>query len=288
MKRLRERTWGKRALFFMTLTCCFWGLSYGVFQETLLQATAFLLRMRQTLEASFDLSFLYPERAELLKMRAQNHALHTRLLFLQSVQEKNKRMRALLGYVERYADTFITAAVLQTPALGRRFLIGAGRQQGVEKGQIVTCEGGLVGRISAVSKDVAQVTPVTHPASKIPAYHKDSGRHALLLGTGAATLNVLYKENTSQHPKQGLFLTSTHGDVLPDGLLVAAFDTSSAALLPVVALSQLRRVHIVVRKQNITQKSSCDLEEKKRASNTMSGNLDTGKLAEKTHMPVRE
>jgi rod shape-determining protein MreC len=125
-------------------------------------------------------SGLVDAKEERDRLRAQVQALQQQVVGLQTASEENQRLRELLGYVSgpRLPEDYepITSRVLAQPAnpYDQTILVAAGSADGVTMDSPVVTQDGLVGRVTGVSTNAAQVTLLTDQSIAVSALDSDT------------------------------------------------------------------------------------------------------------------
>jgi len=157
-------------------------------------------------------------------LEAENRTLRKQLVTLAPVVGLYKSLSKKLNLkVPTSGGKFVTALVITAPfnCGDGMFLVSAGSHQGVQKGQVVVCPEGLVGRVDGVSPQTARIMPVTHPAFRVPVQASPSGLQGIVAGNGSPALWLRFQEENFSVPSGEVFLTSALGGTFPPGLVVA-------------------------------------------------------------------
>ena len=171
---------------------------------------------------------------------------------LKRVRHENERLSELLGAIKGLKGDPITTYVLMDPAspFRRTVLVGAGRVEGVEKGQEVISGAGLVGRIVEVFEHSARVLLISDYISRVPVKILETRERAILSGTNKnEDLVLLFTEKGKFIRPQMTVVTSGDGDVFSEGLPVGIVETvgDEVHVRPDVDLSRIDRVSILRR-----------------------------------------
>lgn len=165
-----------------------------------------------------------PER--IARLEAENAALRERLDAARAAEEESRRLRRLLN-VEEPTRTRVAVARIAGGAAGSLVdtaVISAGRVHGVEVGQPVLSDAGVLGRVSAVGERSARVLLVSDGASRVPVRIERTGTPALLAGRGSGRAELIYVEGSETaggvRPGDRL-ITSGEGGLYPPGVPVA-------------------------------------------------------------------
>jgi rod shape-determining protein MreC len=126
-------------------------------------------------------SDLFDAKSENEKLRAQVEALRQELIQEETASRENQRLRALLAYIDgpsfpRGYTGVPTRVVARPPSpYNQEVLIAAGSSAGVRENDPVVTEDGLVGLITNVTSNAAQVTLLTDQSSAVSAVVLESG-----------------------------------------------------------------------------------------------------------------
>ncbi len=159
-----------------------------------------------------------PTRLEWVQ-EAEEVANMERLILL---EKENQRLKELLGLPSVPRGTSLKAPVIaRSPAVWwRQLTLGRGSRHGIRIGYAVVGPGGLMGRITAVTTNTAQVTLITDPTSRIGVLVARTNHHGLLsgLGSGRPVLRFL-TENPRTIPGD-VVVTSAASTLVPGGIPV--------------------------------------------------------------------
>jgi rod shape-determining protein MreC len=142
----------------------------------------------------------------------------------QMLQEENARMRTLLGVEKRFQGAATVAEVLYTgrDPFTQKLFVDKGESAGVQPGQAVIDEVGVVGQVTRVFPYMAEVTLVTEKDHAVPVKVERSGVRSVMYGAGTGRLPELrfLSPNAEIQPGDRL-LTSGIDGTYPAGLAVA-------------------------------------------------------------------
>ena len=138
------------------------------------------------------------------------------------LRQENDTLQELLNMVSDNTVTPITARVLtdsNTP-YSRTVLISAGYHDGVQKGQAVLGQRGLVGRVLFVGAQSSRVLLLSDPNTRIPVKVLETGQMAILRGKNTRYPELILTEG-DQTIQPGMHLvTSGAGGIFAAGLPV--------------------------------------------------------------------
>lgn len=159
---------------------------------------------------------------------------------LENLKEENQRLRMLLEMRNKSASEYIAADVALVEKLDAddRIFINKGKNQGVIKNLPVIYNGYLIGKITKVGDEFAEVMLLTNKNSKISIVI-DGTNMQILRGNGNGTFSIFnYNENISEKTNFNLE-TSGMSDVFPRGLKIGTFEIKE-----VNAFKQMREVRL--------------------------------------------
>ena len=194
-------------------------------------------------------------------LREQLADLQRQLDDLHYDKVQNDRYKELLSMIESsYSFEMVSADVVTVPSDGwdPSFGINAGTASGIEKGDIVLCSGGLVGKVVEIGLNWATVATFLDPQISVGAMILSTGDVGITEGTldlmvrGQCMVRYLNKDSAVNRGDR--IYTSGLGGVYPKGLLLGTVSelkyednglSLSAVLTPSVDFSSLREVFVI-------------------------------------------
>jgi rod shape-determining protein MreC len=158
--------------------------------------------------------------------RRLRHELETsqaRIHRLNAVADENARLRALLGGLRGYQLDVRLVEILDVDLdpYRQRWVLNAGREEGVLPGQVLIDSGGVLGQVIEVGQHRATALLVTDPDHAVPVQVARSGLRAVAYGTGEGNRLVLPNIPQSADLRVGdQLLTSGIGGRFPAGFPV--------------------------------------------------------------------
>ena len=156
-------------------------------------------------------------KAELAEMRQwRDRAL--------ALQDQNERFKSLMGLRTDPPIPMAAARVVSDsrgPFANTR-LADAGTERGIQVGNPVLNERGLVGRVVGVSRGVSRVLLLTDIASRTPVMIDRTNARAILTGDGGPNPKLEYLRGVDPIQQGDRVVTSGDGGVVPRGLPVGA------------------------------------------------------------------
>lgn len=168
--------------------------------------------------------------SSLTSLKAENDALRKRhlavanlLLRQQHLEQENMRLRALLDMRESQSAKGHVAEILfaARDPFSRRVIIDRGSQDGLERGQVVIDDIGVVGQLTRVFPLMSEVTLLTDKDQAIPIQIQRNGLRAVLFGAGAGGLDLRYLAANADVEVGDMLVTSGLDDVYLPGFPVA-------------------------------------------------------------------
>ena len=146
------------------------------------------------------------------------------LLQLQALEAENSHLRQLLGAVQRIETKAIIAEILYFPRdpFNHKATLNKGSQHGIQPGQIVVDDKGVIGQITQTYLWSSELTLITDSGHAVPTQTVRSGLRSIVTGTGKnGELDVRYLSINSDIQLDDLLVTSGIDGVYPPGLPVA-------------------------------------------------------------------
>lgn len=140
------------------------------------------------------------------------------------LQDQNERFKSLLGLRTNPPIPMASARVVadsRGPFANTR-LADAGSDKGIEVGNPVLNERGLVGRVVGVAGGVSRVLLLTDIASRTPVMIDRTNARAILTGDGGPNPKLEYLRGVDPIQQGDRVVTSGDGGVVPRGLPVGA------------------------------------------------------------------
>ncbi len=146
-----------------------------------------------------------------------------KLLRLESIEQENVRLRALLNAAPPDAERVQAATVLRVDLdpLRHRVLIDRGTSDGVTRGQPIIDAGGVVGQTTNAGLMASEVILLSDPTHAMPVRIERNGLRTIAVGTGdASRLALPYLPRNADVQVDDLLVSSGLGGVFPAGLPV--------------------------------------------------------------------
>ena len=143
------------------------------------------------------------------------------------LRDENASLRALLEMGKRYASGAIAADVLYTgrDPFTQKLFVNRGTDAGIQAGNAVIDELGVVGQVTRVFPSMAEVTLITDKDQAVPVRVERNGVRSVVFGTGAGRAPELRFMAPNADIKAGdKLLTSGIDGTYPAGLAVAIID----------------------------------------------------------------
>ena len=189
-----------------------------------------------------------------LELKERNLKLQQLVIHYQSLEEENRRIRALLGIANRLPfDTKLAQVVGINPGNPSRVIVNKGSSDGLSRGQAVVGGSGILGLIADVSNVSSSVMLISDHDSAVAVRVKRTGFRSILGGTGDLDLMLLENVPTSEEILVGDILETTGlGGIYPQGYAVGEVtsflleDTSAYAEVSVRPLYELNIIRDVL------------------------------------------
>lgn len=167
-----------------------------------------------------SLATLHQENDEL---RNKQLAVANLLLRQQYLEDENKRLRALLDMKAHLPANGVIADIQYAARdpFSRRVVINKGMQEGIEAGQAVVDELGVIGQVTRVFPLTAEVTLLTDKNQAIPVEVQRNGLRTILAGAGSNGMELRFLASNAEVQVGDVLITSGLDGVYLRGLPVA-------------------------------------------------------------------
>lgn len=194
---------------------------------------------------------------ENLDLQQKQVALSGELLQLRAIQQENLQLRKLLGAQARLPQKSIMAEILYAgrDPFSRRVTVNRGALQGVQGGEAVIDDIGVIGQVTRVNPINSEVTLITDQDQVVPVQDARNGLRAVVFGNGQdGTLNLPFIPVNADIQKGDVLITSGIDGTYPQGLPVAviasvernpAYPFARITCIPSGGVEQHRQVLIV-------------------------------------------
>jgi rod shape-determining protein MreC len=197
------------------------------------------------------------------QLRARDLVAASDLLTLEALRAENAQLRRLLDARERIPRPATLAEILYRgrDPFSRKVIIDKGSQQGVEAGQAVIDDIGVIGQVTRVHPFLAEVTLITDKEQRTPVEVVRNGLRAVIYGGGdKGTLDLSYTASNADVQADDLLVTSGIDGTYPPGLPVAkvskierdaAYSFAKITCLPAAGTDQNRQVLVLARETGL-------------------------------------
>lgn len=158
------------------------------------------------------------------ELRAEIEANRRRLIEAEAIALENRRLRGIVGLIEREPRVVVTAQLVNSSLTSsRRFAtLFAGSTHGVRVGQPVRSADGLIGRIVETGRITSRVLLITDRANIVPIEISRDGTPGFTTGRGDGTVDIRSLEAGSNPFRRGdVVITSGTGGIYPPNVPVA-------------------------------------------------------------------
>lgn len=139
------------------------------------------------------------------------------------IEQENEELRSLLSMVNKISGKSIATRVIsdKKSAFSHTVIVNVGKVEGVEKGQVVVNDMGLVGRVYDVYENTSRVILLTDHASRIPVKIIGAKVRGIVRGTNSEYLELYFIEDEKASIKAGMVVATTGADgIFPEGIPV--------------------------------------------------------------------
>ena len=146
---------------------------------------------------------------------------------LEVLEAENQFLRNLLETRRQLGSRVQPASILYSARdpFNRRVILDRGSDQGVIEGQPVVDDQGVVGQVTRVAPDYAEVTLLTDRNQSIPAQVVRNGLRTVVFGTGDGRLEMRYMSSNADVQVGDWIVTSGIDGIYPRGLKVGKVES---------------------------------------------------------------
>ena len=164
-------------------------------------------------------------------LKRENDTLKTKetreasdLLTLEALRAENAQLRRLLDARERVLRPSMLAEIVYATRdpFSRKIVLDKGGQQGIQPGQAVIDDVGVIGQVTRVFPLISEVTLITDKEQRVPVEVVRNGLRAVLYGGAeGGMLDMSYMAANADIQAQDMLVTSGIDGTYPAGLPVA-------------------------------------------------------------------
>lgn len=189
-----------------------------------------------------------------LHLRKENIELKLELAKLKNIADlaiithkENERLKAQLHYTKTLPYESITGRIvsISTDLYSKSAIVRVERSQGIENGQIVINNDGVLGRIIEVSEHYSRVLLTTDVGSRIPALSSSSSTQVIVSGNNTEYPHALYVQGDNKIKLGEFLITSGDGQCYPPGLKIAKVSKIIGKEIQVTPSANLRNADLV-------------------------------------------
>jgi rod shape-determining protein MreC len=158
--------------------------------------------------------------AENVKLAADNLVLRLKLLRFESLEQENRRLRAVREASPRAVQRSLVAEIVRVDLdpFRQRVLVNKGTREGVFRGQAAIDAAGIFGQVTRAGPFSAELILISDPESAIPVQVNRTGARSIALGTGrSGLLSLPYLPQNADVIVGDLLVSSGLGGVYPPG-----------------------------------------------------------------------
>lgn len=197
-------------------------------------------------------------------LKRENEELKTKrlqganeMLTLEALRAENAQLRRLLDARERLRVDSTLAEILYQgrDPFSRKVIIDKGGQQGIQAGQAVIDDIGVIGQVTRVHPLLSEVTLITDKEQRTPVQVVRNGLRAVIFGGGdRGTLDLSYMAANADVQADDVLVTSGIDGTYPAGLPVAkvsrierdpAYAFAKISCIPTAGTEKYRQVLVL-------------------------------------------
>ncbi len=160
------------------------------------------------------------------KQKSENISEQNQTFALAQLQQENIELKKLLKFVTQKKLNVITTDIkgIKNNAFRKYGLIGIGSLDGVQEGQIVTNDTGIIGRITTVSSNTAQILLTYDSNFRIPVKTLSGTSEAIITGINEKNkLKIIYANDDHNFVDGDYVITAGNLPNVPTGIFIGQF-----------------------------------------------------------------
>ena len=191
-----------------------------------------------------DLSKIYDDNR---KLRAENNRLQIVSDKARALEIENKLLAKLLNYTPPPNAKFVTARVIaeEGDAFSHSIIACTGRDSGVEKGQVVMSDNGVIGRVDKPGKMYSKIILITDINSKIPVMVERTRVRGILSGDNTTVPKMIFIPLSAKLTVGDRIITSGVAGVFPPGLPIGKISSIEKNSVKIKTFGNLDRLEYV-------------------------------------------
>ncbi len=194
---------------------------------------------------------------EINYLRQQYFLYQQQFSRLQILEEENTHLRRLLNAAKQTEVKSIMAEILYIPRdpFKRKIILNRGASDGIDAGQVVVDDLGVIGQVTQIFPWSAEVTLITDKDHAVPIQVARNGLRSVISGVGKNNeLELRYLSINADIQVNDLLVTSGIGGIYPPGLPVAkvekiehdrSYNFSRITCAPIAGVDRNRHVLIL-------------------------------------------
>jgi len=215
-------------------------------------------------ETAFEvkkLFFYHWTYEDYLRYKKQNEILKAKLIAIRENEQAQNRYERIQNFRNNQNYASIVANVIgRDPSnWNASLIINKGHNEGIEVGQPVVSQLGVVGRIFEVGENTSKVILLSDPTFAVAAVVQRSRENGLLTGTLQGVLHLQYLTDNADVKVGDTIVTSRLSTAFPEGILIGQITDVQASVNshtveclvdPAVDLSELEEVIVIKNERN--------------------------------------
>lgn len=204
---------------------------------------------------------LFSARSENVRLQDELNSLRTEVVSLREASAENQRLKEMLDFLDQPSFpqdyTVVAARVIGRSGSpwNATITINRGLSDGIVMGQTVVSGQGLVGQISAVTTNSAQVLLIVDQNSHVEGRLQGSAAQGTIVGSINGQLEMDFVEKNQSVTKKDVVVTSGTGRLFVKGVPIGVIDEvsdqeieyfKSISVTPFVEFGTLEEVMVLV------------------------------------------
>jgi rod shape-determining protein MreC len=181
-------------------------------------------------------------------LKSEKEVLQNSLFVQQKIKRENTKLKSLLKFVDNSQDLIVTTKIIHqpNPIYNQKIIIESGKNQDVNKYDVVVYKNKLIGRVIKVDDNVSEVLLITDKKSHIPVISNISNEKGILRGTGESNIFEVIFYNKNHNMDIGeLFLSASDGGFIPEGMIIGKITEIKKKSIIIQSSNNLKNIEFV-------------------------------------------
>ena len=179
---------------------------------------------------SYKMSYFNNLESENTRLKIKLAKIENKYISNRALIEENTKLKEMIAAIERIEEPYKIAKLLSVSysPFSKKAIINAGQRDGVEVNDVVSSDLALIGRVSNVSPNYAQVMLISDSSSRVPII-TDKNKIRGVLAYQDDGLKIIYLDEELIPEIGEVVYSSGDGKIFPDGIKIGMVEKIDAS-----------------------------------------------------------